>query len=139
MSLIEGVGDEVTNFFIIMSILFVGWVAWCSTSIADQPLIRTVLILRDRTPARITTIRANQQNTSNVSHQIAGQPPNSEATASEETAEVVSSNSDNIQADSPNTSATGKYSFLFPFLLLFFDVSNLFIYFQLCEDLYFIV
>nr|XP_012221249.1 PREDICTED: transmembrane and ubiquitin-like domain-containing protein 1 [Linepithema humile]XP_012221250.1 PREDICTED: transmembrane and ubiquitin-like domain-containing protein 1 [Linepithema humile] len=104
MSLIEGVGDEVTNFFIIMSILFVGWLAWCSTSIADQPLIRTVLILRDRTPARITTIRTNQQNTSNLSHQ-AGQPPNSETTE-EETAEVVSSDSDNIQSDCPNAAAT---------------------------------
>lgn len=121
MSLIEGVGDEVTNFFIVMSILFVGWLAWCSTSIADQPLIRTVLILRDRTPARITTIRSNQQNTSNPSHQAAGQSPNSEATE-EETAEVVSSNSDNIQSDCPNASAVGKYSFL---ILLSFDRLNL--------------
>lgn len=88
-----------------MSILFVGWLAWCSTSIADQPLIRTVLILRGRTPANIT-VRVNQQNTNNLGQQAIGQPSNSEVT--EETAEVVSSNSDNVQSDgaiSPNESA----------------------------------
>ncbi|XP_020298342.1 transmembrane and ubiquitin-like domain-containing protein 2 isoform X2 [Pseudomyrmex gracilis] len=53
MSLIEGVGDEVTEFFIILSILLIGWLAWCSTNISDQPLIRTVLILRDRSPAQL--------------------------------------------------------------------------------------
>ncbi|XP_014205852.1 transmembrane and ubiquitin-like domain-containing protein 1 [Copidosoma floridanum] len=59
MTLIEGVGDEVLNFFMIVGTLFVGWVAWCSTNIGDQPLIRTVLILQERTRTRIAALRAN--------------------------------------------------------------------------------
>ncbi|EZA51422.1 hypothetical protein DMN91_007036 [Ooceraea biroi] len=93
MSLIEGVGDEVTNFFIVMSMLLIGWLAWCSTSITDQPLIRTVLILRDRTPARIATIRANQQNASNASQETLSRSPNLETTE-EEALETSVNNSD---------------------------------------------
>ncbi|XP_012269164.2 transmembrane and ubiquitin-like domain-containing protein 1 [Athalia rosae] len=63
MTLIDGVGDEVTDFFIIVSVLLVGWLAWCSTSIADQPLIRTVLILQHRTRTRIAELRAGSQTT----------------------------------------------------------------------------
>lgn len=61
MTLIEGVGDEVLDFFIVVGVLMVGWIAWCSTNIADQPLIRTVLILQHRTRTRIAALRANQQ------------------------------------------------------------------------------
>ncbi|XP_072760769.1 transmembrane and ubiquitin-like domain-containing protein 1 [Anoplolepis gracilipes] len=104
MSLIEGVGDEVTDFFIVMSILLVGWFAWCSTNIADQPLIRTVLILRDRTPTRIATIRANHQNTGSVGIQDVGRPPNLEMTE-EESNEAPSENNDSIQSNCPNASA----------------------------------
>ncbi|KAM0731677.1 Transmembrane and ubiquitin-like domain-containing protein 1 [Formica fusca] len=104
MSLIEGVGDEVTDFFIVMSILLVGWLAWCSTNIADQPLIRTVLILRDRTPTRIATIRANHQNTSSLGPQDVGRPPNLETTE-EETIETTSDNNDSMQSNCPNASA----------------------------------
>jgi hypothetical protein len=60
MTLIEGVGDEVLNFFIVVGVLMIGWIAWCSTNIADQPLIRTVLILQHRTRTRIAALRANQ-------------------------------------------------------------------------------
>lgn len=104
MSLIEGVGDEVTDFFIVMSVLLVGWLAWCSTSIADQPLIRTVLILRDRTPMRIATLRANHQNTSS------DRPPNLEATE-EEVIETLSNNSDSTQTNCSNTPVAGNYSY----------------------------
>ncbi|XP_071568519.1 transmembrane and ubiquitin-like domain-containing protein 1 [Temnothorax nylanderi] len=103
MSLIEGVGDEVTDFFIVMSVLFVGWLAWCSTSIAEQPLIRTVLILRDRAPARIASLRAHA-NTSNLSVQDAGRPQSSEA-AEEETLETSSTNSVGTQSSWPNAAA----------------------------------
>ncbi|XP_029178359.1 transmembrane and ubiquitin-like domain-containing protein 1 isoform X2 [Nylanderia fulva] len=103
MSLIEGVGDEVTNFFLVMSILLIVWLAWCSTNIADQPLIRTVLILRDRTPTRIATIRANNQNTSSIGIQDVGRPPNLETTEEEST--EISDNSDSTQANCPNASA----------------------------------
>lgn len=53
MTLIEGVGDEVTHFFVLLIIVLVGLIAWRSTSIADQPLIRTVLILERRTRHRV--------------------------------------------------------------------------------------
>ncbi|XP_014485929.1 PREDICTED: transmembrane and ubiquitin-like domain-containing protein 1 [Dinoponera quadriceps] len=105
MSLIEGIGDEVTNFFIVMSVLVVGWLAWCSTSIADQPLIRTVLILRDRAPTRIVTLRANHQNTSSNE-----QPPSAERTEEETIGAAVSANSDDAQSncpDAPNIDTDG--------------------------------
>lgn len=103
MSLIQGVGDEVTNFFLVMSILLVVWLAWCSTSIADQPLIRTVLILRDRTPTRIATIRTNSQNTSSIGIQDVVRPPNLETTEEEST--EISDNNDSMQSNCPNSSA----------------------------------
>lgn len=112
MSLIEGIGDEVTDFFIVMSVLLVGWLAWCSTSIADQPLIRTVLILRDRTPARIATLRANHQSTSTTDR-----PPNLERTEEEAIGTTVSTNTtigttisvdnDDAQLNCPDESAIG--------------------------------
>lgn len=58
MTLIEGVGEEVTDFFIIVGVLLIGWFAWCSTNISDQPLIRTVLILQHRTRTRIAELSA---------------------------------------------------------------------------------
>ncbi|XP_032667318.1 transmembrane and ubiquitin-like domain-containing protein 1 [Odontomachus brunneus] len=109
MSLIEGIGDEVTDFFIVMSVLLVGWLAWCSTSIADQPLIRTVLILRDRTPARIATLRANHQSTS-----TADRPPSLERTEEETTVSTntaigttISANNDDAQSNCPDESNIG--------------------------------
>lgn len=118
MSLIEGIGDEVTNFFIIMSVLLVGWLAWCSTSIADQPLIRTVLILRDRTPARIATLRASHQstNTSSSDHS-----PSLERTVEETIRTTVSTNTaigtmdssddSDTQLNCPDVPNIGTYSF----------------------------
>ncbi|EFN83483.1 Transmembrane and ubiquitin-like domain-containing protein 2 [Harpegnathos saltator] len=99
MSLIEGIGDEVTDFFLVMSVLLVGWFAWCSTSIADQPLIRTVLILRDRTPVRIATLRASRQSTND-----ADQPSNLERTEEETRVSTVSTSNDNAQSNCPDAS-----------------------------------
>lgn len=124
MSLIEGVGDEVTDFFIVMSILLVGWLAWCSTSIADQPLIRTVLILRDRTPTRIATIRATHQNANSVGQDV--ERPLSLETTEEEATELTSDDNDSIQSNCPNASAIGKY-----FFCLFFCING--ISFILCD------
>lgn len=107
MSLIEGVGDEVTNFFIVMSMLLIGWLAWCSTSITDQPLIRTVLILRDRTPARIAMIRASQQSSNNTSQE--SRPLNVETTEEEEATATTVNNSDTQQVTSSDIDV-GKYS-----------------------------
>ncbi|XP_012152882.1 transmembrane and ubiquitin-like domain-containing protein 1 [Megachile rotundata] len=106
MSLIEGVGDEVTNFFIIVVALLVGWLAWCSTSIADQPLIRTVLILQHRTRTRIAELRANQT-TSSFSR-----PPNLEMSEEESVQPVTDDNNDTSQncPESPVTDTNGRTS-----------------------------
>jgi hypothetical protein len=53
MTLIEGVGDEVTQFFVLVIVVLVALIAWWSTGITDQPLIRTVLILERRTRHRV--------------------------------------------------------------------------------------
>ncbi|XP_029047428.1 transmembrane and ubiquitin-like domain-containing protein 1 [Osmia bicornis bicornis] len=97
MSLIEGVGDEVTNFFIIVVALLIGWLAWCSTSIADQPLIRTVLILQHRTRTRIAELRANQAASS------FSRPPNLEM-SEEESVEPVADDSTDISQNCPEPS-----------------------------------
>ncbi|XP_015590244.1 transmembrane and ubiquitin-like domain-containing protein 1 [Cephus cinctus] len=99
MSYIEGVGDEVTDFFIIVGVLLVGWLAWRSTNIADQPLIRTVLILQHRTRTRIAELRANHQSVDSSSR-----PPNLESSLDES---AVSNANDNntmeIQCPMPSS------------------------------------
>ncbi|XP_057335553.1 transmembrane and ubiquitin-like domain-containing protein 1 [Microplitis mediator] len=86
MTLIEGVGDEVTDFFIVVGVILIGWIAWCSTNISEQPLIRTVLILQHRTRTRIAELRAN-----NSSSRIIDNRNSSAEESSEET--IVPSNS----------------------------------------------
>lgn len=121
MSLIEGVGDEVTEFFIILSILLMGWLAWCSTNISDQPLIRTVLILRDRSPAQllndspahVMSLMDIHEDTNNTDLS-----PSLERTEVENTSEMetISDSNDTISPyciyptnSNPNTSITGKF------------------------------
>jgi hypothetical protein len=53
MTLVEGVGDEVTQFFIALLLVLLALAAWWSTQIADTPLVRTVLILERRTRQRL--------------------------------------------------------------------------------------
>ncbi|XP_067014604.2 transmembrane and ubiquitin-like domain-containing protein 1 [Anabrus simplex] len=53
MPLIEGVGDEVVQFFAVVLILLVGIVAWLSTGLSDRQIIRTVLILERRSRHRV--------------------------------------------------------------------------------------
>lgn len=48
MSFIEGIGDEVLQFFGLVFLVFLGAIAWWSTSIRDLPQIRTVLIVERR-------------------------------------------------------------------------------------------
>lgn len=98
MSLIEGVGDEVTNFFIIIVALLVGWLAWCSTSIADQSLIRTVLILQHRTRTRIAELRVNQ------TASFFSRPPNLEM--SEESVQPVTDDNNDTSQNCPEPSVT---------------------------------
>ncbi|XP_075230460.1 uncharacterized protein LOC142329669 [Lycorma delicatula] len=52
MSMVEGIGDEVIQFFAVIIIIFLALIAWWSTNISDGPLIRTVLILERRTRGR---------------------------------------------------------------------------------------
>lgn len=103
MSLIEGVGDEVTDFFIALSIILVAWFAWCSTNIADQPIIRTVLILQHRTRTNITELRESQHtNTLNQSSNL--------EVSDEVSIETNTIESNNSEASCPETSITGiKY------------------------------
>ncbi|KAK6617584.1 hypothetical protein RUM44_005172 [Polyplax serrata] len=49
MTLIEGIGDEVTQFFFLIAILVIITVAWWSANVPERPLMRTVLILERRT------------------------------------------------------------------------------------------
>lgn len=100
MTLIEGVGDEVTNFFIIVGVLLVIWIAWCSTNIVDQPLIRTVLILQHRTRIRIAELRANHQ--TNGSHTL---PSNIELT--EESTETNLTDNNETETSCPQPSTMG--------------------------------
>lgn len=92
MTLIEGVGDEVTDFFIVVVVLLVGWLAWYSTSITDQPLIRTVLVLH-RTRTRLAELRANHQNASSFTR-----PPNLEVTEEETIEPIADDNNGNSQS-----------------------------------------
>nr|CAH7726925.1 unnamed protein product [Callosobruchus chinensis] len=48
MTLIEGIGDEVTHFFIAVFAIAVVTVAWWTTNISEQRHIRTVLLLERR-------------------------------------------------------------------------------------------
>jgi transmembrane and ubiquitin-like domain-containing protein len=48
MSLVEGVGDEVTQFFIALVVIALALLAWWSTNISETPLVRTVLVLERR-------------------------------------------------------------------------------------------
>ncbi|XP_049842503.1 transmembrane and ubiquitin-like domain-containing protein 1 isoform X2 [Schistocerca gregaria] len=52
MPLIEGVGDEVIQFFSVLIAVIVAVVAWRSTGISDRPIFRTVLILERRSRLR---------------------------------------------------------------------------------------
>ncbi|XP_031845983.1 transmembrane and ubiquitin-like domain-containing protein 1 [Nomia melanderi] len=93
MTLIEGVGDEVTDFFIVMVVLLIGWLAWCSTSIIDQPLVRTVFILQHGTRTRIAELRSNHQSVTSFNR-----PPNLEISEEESAEPITDDNSDNAQS-----------------------------------------
>ncbi|GLG92648.1 Uncharacterized protein GBIM_00276 [Gryllus bimaculatus] len=48
MPIIEGVGDEVIQFFIVIMLILIGIIAWRSTGLSERQIIRTVLILERR-------------------------------------------------------------------------------------------
>ena len=103
MTLIEGVGDEVLNFFIVVGVLLVGWIAWCSTNIADQPLIRTVLILQHRTRTRIAALRNNEEVLT-----LAQQQHGEIESAENNTRQNNSGSSSEVETSCPETPLAGK-------------------------------
>lgn len=70
MTLIEGVGDEVIHFFLLLAIVLIVLIAWWSTNLSERPLIRTVFIVERRTirrtPADIQTITNDVTDSNNV-------------------------------------------------------------------------
>ncbi|XP_043250876.1 transmembrane and ubiquitin-like domain-containing protein 1 isoform X2 [Colletes gigas] len=92
MTQIQGVGDEVTNFFIVVVVLLVGWLAWYSTSIIDHPLILTLPILQHRTHTHNAELTSNYQNT-NIS-----QASNMEISQEESVEPITENNSNNSQS-----------------------------------------
>ncbi|EFA13585.1 hypothetical protein TcasGA2_TC006890 [Tribolium castaneum] len=57
MPLIDGIGDEVTHFFIALLVMLVVSLAWWTTSISEQRHVQTVWLLdrrRHRPPRRLT-------------------------------------------------------------------------------------
>ncbi|KAK0175077.1 hypothetical protein PV327_008860 [Microctonus hyperodae] len=95
MTLIEGVGDEVTNFFIIVGVILAGWIAWCSTNISEQPLIHTVLILQHRTRTRIAEFRANIQQPTRIENRTS-------VNSDESSEEILTPSNDTTSEMEPN-------------------------------------
>ncbi|XP_071444736.1 transmembrane and ubiquitin-like domain-containing protein 1 [Hetaerina americana] len=104
MTLIEGIGDEVIQFFVVVFIVVVGLLAWWSTSIAEQPLVRAVLVLEMMTRQRLETNQATNtagetsidtgQNTSPNNLEEETENVSSDVTTSlKENSEVVSDSS----------------------------------------------
>lgn len=104
MTLIEGVGDEVTDFFIIVVILIVGYLAWCSTRITDHLLMRTVLILQHETRSRIVSLRRNSQNSTTVSQSSNSDVQEEPAV---ETTPVINNNESTANCAEPSTTSNG--------------------------------
>ncbi|KAG7213529.1 hypothetical protein KM043_002791 [Ampulex compressa] len=100
MSLIDGVGDAVGDFFIAVVVLLVAWFAWRSTSVVEQPLIRAILILQRRTRARLAELTANHQNSV-----LLNQPPNIEI-LEDEAAESASDGNNTAASNSAETCPT---------------------------------
>jgi hypothetical protein len=63
MSLVEGIGDEVIQFFGVLFVTLLGFVAWWSTGIRDRPQIRTVLILEHRSSGDTNSTETGRTNT----------------------------------------------------------------------------
>lgn len=112
MSLIEGIGDEVTNFFIAVCVVVICWIAWRSTNInSEQPLIRTVLILPHRTRARIAELRGAQNVQLNVN--LLNRPPDIQQTVQESSARTTESTpaeESQLTNNSAAPATPGKYS-----------------------------
>ncbi|XP_059486753.1 transmembrane and ubiquitin-like domain-containing protein 1 [Neocloeon triangulifer] len=100
MTLVEGVGDEVTQFFIALLVVGLALIAWWSTNISETPLVRTVLVLERRrvesTPARNEQQITRPPDSSNNAVEL---PNNPEVAQEPEVADEVASST--ISNDEP--------------------------------------
>lgn len=78
MSYVEGVGDEVIQFFGIVLVILLATLAWWSTNIRDLPQIRTVLIVERRTQ----NVMSQQTNVSHSDRFDSGQSDGNSVTVS---------------------------------------------------------
>uniref|UniRef100_A0A0A9YWL6 Transmembrane and ubiquitin-like domain-containing protein 1 n=1 Tax=Lygus hesperus TaxID=30085 RepID=A0A0A9YWL6_LYGHE len=81
MTLIEGIGDEVTQFFGFLILLLLGLFAWWSTGISELPPIRTVLIFESRAQSNVSAQR--QSLVTNQPERNSSDPPPNRNFASE--------------------------------------------------------
>lgn len=114
MSLIEGIGDEVTHFFIALLAVIIVYIAWWSTNISEQRQYRTVLLLdRRRRPTRsIVRVRiprrlSNHTETVTISEGTSTNTNPIPHEGSSETSELTSSTPQAAQAQpKPNIEQT---------------------------------
>lgn len=108
MSMIEGIGDEVLQFFTVVIIVVIALLAWWSTNITEGPLIRTVLILERRSRGTTTNDSGNHQQQSITSSENNIDTGQSNPTGIQELveAETVSNcrNSDNKEESESSSS-----------------------------------
>lgn len=57
MSIIEGIGDEVTNFFIILITSVILYLAWASTHVRDERISRAALLIIETNRRRFNNPR----------------------------------------------------------------------------------
>lgn len=101
MSLIEGVGDEVIQFFIVILIICIAFIAWRSTGISDRQIFRTVLILERR-----SRLRSEQPTTANSSVESNDTGQSEVVVAAEENIEETESASA-VKNEGPSNSVDG--------------------------------
>lgn len=65
MSLVEGIGDEIIQFFGLLLVILLGVIAWCSTRISELPHIRTILIVERRTQSETNQPNSNAERSTN--------------------------------------------------------------------------
>lgn len=109
--MVEGIGDEVFHVLLVVLVLALGIVGWWSTSISEQPLIRTVLILEPRH----RTAAENNPNVVSEPPEDTGQPDpapsnnvHSEAVASSDASSDASKNLSQAQSEQQAETTRGS-------------------------------
>lgn len=109
MAIIEGIGDEVIQFLLVIILLLIGIVAWRSTGLSDRQIIRTVLILERRSRHQVLAelpVSSNSANDSSENTIDTGQETNP---PDENAQEEASGESAGPKVDeSPESSSTSQ-------------------------------